>query len=198
MIIDLDFDRTINAFRQLGDVDFQLGLDHHKSIFYDYEVGSISTSEFLTYWQEKLPNASETEIIDAWNALLLGIQPQVFDLLNQLKSDYRLFVYSNTNDLHITWVKRYLHAHGHVDWDGTLFEKTYYSHEINTRKPEAAGFQLILSNHNLKSEATLFIDDHLPNIQAALELGLHAMHKPVGVDLKAALSNNKLIKTRNL
>lgn len=195
VIIDLDFDRTIQAFRTLGATDFHLGLDHDKQIFHDYEVGACSTADFLSYWQQKLPQASQQDIIDAWNALLVDIPSDTLDLVNSLKESYRLFVYSNTNELHIRWVKQFLKSqHNITEWDGSLFEKVYYSHEINTRKPEAEGFELILKNHDLCRSETLFIDDHLPNIQAALRIGLQALHKPAYISLHQALHQNYLIQ----
>ncbi len=197
VIIDLDFDRTISAFQKLGATNFSISLDLEKKVLLDYETGKISTQTFLNHWTNELPKTSESEIIEAWNALLLGIQPDTITLLKELRKQYNLIAFSNTNALHMTWVTAYFRKKYSIDnWQKTLFHNVYCSHEINTRKPESEGFELILRREGIDKEDVLFIDDHLPNVLAALKLGIPTIHKNINLSLRKSLETN-IMHTQN-
>ena len=194
VIIDIDFDRTIQAFRTMGVPDFFVDLDQTDPIFYNLEVGKINPNHFITYWQERCGSSDCNEIINAWNALLIGIKADVFPLLLELKEHYNLFIYSNTNAIHIDWVMRYLERHHEMkNWVPGVFKAAYYSHQLGYRKPEPEGFLKILNEQRIKASETLFIDDHIPNIHAALALGFQAIHKPAEMSLSVAISDNNLL-----
>jgi putative hydrolase of the HAD superfamily len=57
-----------------------------------------------------------------------------------------------------------------------FFDKTYYSHLMGCRKPEPEAWQMVLDENGLKPEHTLFIDDTLPNVEAARALGIQSVH----------------------
>ena len=97
------------------------------------------------------------------------------EFLKQLKAQnqYRLFLLSNTNDLHINWVKT------NIDCFKTFkscFEAFYLSHEIHLRKPDASIFEFVLDKHNLRPDETLFIDDTKEHIESAKCLDLQTWH----------------------
>ena len=52
----------------------------------------------------------------------------------------------------------------------------WYHYLCGERKPNQAAFQLVLDNHNLIAERTLFIDDSIQHIEGARSLGLQAYH----------------------
>ena len=96
------------------------------------------------------------------------------DFIKELAASkkYRLFLLSNTNDFHISWIQD--------DWQEELyedfksqFEKFYLSHEIDLRKPNRDIFEFVLNENNLKPEETYFIDDTKENTDAAAALGIH-------------------------
>ena len=60
------------------------------------------------------------------------------------------------------------------------FEKAWYSHVINKRKPDVAAFQYVIRDSNLDPAATLFIDDALVNVEGARSAGLQAIHLAPG------------------
>jgi putative hydrolase of the HAD superfamily len=53
-----------------------------------------------------------------------------------------------------------------------LFEKTYYSHLMGKRKPDAEIFEQVLRENNLNPAETLFIDDSPQHLETARKLGL--------------------------
>ena len=46
------------------------------------------------------------------------------------------------------------------------------SYEIHLLKPDPAAFRYVAQKYGIKLEETLFVDDHLPNVEAARNLGM--------------------------
>lgn len=57
-----------------------------------------------------------------------------------------------------------------------LFDGVVISGEEKLIKPELEIFQLVLDRYNLKGNEVYFIDDSLPNVEAAKSLGMQAQH----------------------
>jgi putative hydrolase of the HAD superfamily len=137
-----------------------------------YEQGFISTKEFIEFYLENFEYLSEEAIIDNWNFMLKDFPNHRLEFLKELKksSQYKLILLSNTNELHIDWVKK--HIPFYEDFKN-CFDAFYLSHEIQLRKPNADIFEFVLKENNLKTENTLFIDDNKGNILTAKKIGLH-------------------------
>ena len=96
-------------------------------------------------------------------------------LYKAIKSNYRLFLLSNTNDIHIQEIEKRVGCDFFSDFC-SLFEKVYLSHEIGLRKPHTDVFKYILEEQGLKANETLFIDDSIQHVEGALKAGLQAHH----------------------
>ncbi len=146
-----------------------------------YEVGNISSDTFLTQLQELIPSASSTQLTDAWNSILLDFPESRLRFLENLKAEgnYRLFLLSNTNELHIDYVKKTM---GMARWDRfeACFEQFYLSHEIHMRKPNTEIFDYVLAENRLAANETYFIDDTQENTAAAASVGIHTWHLIIG------------------
>ena len=94
------------------------------------------------------------------------------DFLKKLKktSKYKLILLSNTNELHINWVKKQVSFY--EDFKNS-FDAFYLSHEIQLRKPDTNVFEFVLTQNNINSQECLFIDDNKDNTLSAEKLGLH-------------------------
>lgn len=157
-----------------------------------YEVGNISSSDFLTGLQQMVPSATLEQVTNAWNSILLDFPESRLTFLEQLKAadSYRLFLLSNTNELHIDYVKENM---GMARWNRfkSCFEKFYLSHEIHMRKPNTEIFDFVLSENELNAKETYFIDDTQENTDAAASIGIQTWHLMVGsedvTDLKMKL-----------
>ena len=86
---------------------------------------------------------------------------------------YQLILLSNTNELHINWIKD--NVSFYEDFKNS-FDAFYLSHEINLRKPNPDIYQFVLDAHGLKAEDTLFIDDTEENTVTASQLGIQTWH----------------------
>lgn len=140
-----------------------------------YEQGLMTTDEFLEFYMDNFPNLDRDEISGAWNYILRDFPNHRLEYVQQLAADkkYKLILLSNTNELHINWIKENV---GFYEEFKAHFDAFYLSHEIQLRKPNANIYEFVLNEHQLKAGETLFIDDTEENILSASKLGIHTWH----------------------
>jgi glucose-1-phosphatase len=179
VIINIDFQYTFEAFAKLGNTDVIKTLKKFEDlqVFKKYEMGELSDSELRALLRKEFNSSvSDQEIDKAWNALLMDIPGERIDLLQNLKSKYRTFLLSNTNQIHIQEVNSILHKSTGIKNLSELFEKIYYSYEIKMSKPGVEIYHHVLKEQGLKAEETLFVDDNKDNIEGAKTAGLKVLH----------------------
>lgn len=170
IFINLDKRGTYNAMAALGVTDIS---EEMMQIYYQYEKGLITTDVFIDFYLQKFPFIKKQELIDAWNAILLDFPKQRLLFLKELAASkkYRLFLLSNTNELHISWVQNSLGMEFYNEFKN-CFEQFYLSHEIHFRKPDAEIYTYVLEENNLVPSETFFVDDLLENTITAESLGI--------------------------
>jgi glucose-1-phosphatase len=179
VIINLDVDKTLRAFADIGNITYQNVLEKwtETNFWHQHEMGFISDQEFRKTLKQWLgETVTDVEIDCAWNELLLDIPKERLKLIEQLSQKYRLFLLSNTNAIHINKVNAILKQTANIDTLEHYFEKTYYSHQMGLRKPDLQIYREVLNENQLLASETVFIDDNLANIIAASELGIHTIH----------------------
>ena len=192
VLLNIDFKKTGDAFTALGVENFSQYFTqyHAHPLFKDLETGSIDDHKFYHSVREigKIKAGNE-EIDKAWNAMLLDFPMERVKKLQSLSNNYRLFLFSNTNAIHHAAFQRLFTKEFGFEFD-SLFEKAWYSHLIGHRKPSTESFQFVLRDGNLHAPETLFVDDTLPNVQAASQVGLNAVLVSPEKDLLAVLGEN--------
>ncbi len=179
VILNLNYQLTSNAFKKLGVTDFD---DYYSQsaqvdLFNSFEKGLISSKEFILSAQKALPNnLAEKDIISAWNSMLLDLPAKRLSLLQDLKKNFRLFLLSNTNEIHIAFFENKIKEAGQLETYYGSFEKIYYSSRIKLRKPNLDCFEYILNQNKILANETLFIDDSVQHIDAAKDLGIITHH----------------------
>ena len=137
-------------------------------------VGMITTEEFCEA-ARKLTGSDVTneEIIDAANKMLVEIPDEKKERLLQLKkAGYRLFLLSNTIDVHWDYCVEHLfpyQSYGVEDY----FEQCFLSQKMHLAKPDARIYEEVIRLANIHPDETLFIDDLKENCEAAEKLGIH-------------------------
>ena len=177
VLLNIDYQKTICEFEKLGienSAEFY-SKKTQTNIFNLLETGKISDEDFVREIQLLCEDATEDQVIFAWNALLLDLQKERIELLKKLNQDFHIYLLSNTNSIHISEFRKKL---GEIKYQEfyNLFDKVYYSHEIGFRKPNKETFQLILDENNLKANEVLFIDDSPQHIEGANKLGIQTHH----------------------
>jgi FMN phosphatase YigB (HAD superfamily) len=186
VLFDIDYSLTQQAFIALGAANFdkQYSQQVQNGVFDDFEKGNITPVQFRKEVLKWLPaGITDKQVDDAWNALLLGFPDEKINLLKRLKNKYRLFLLSNTNEIHLPAVITMidgLHGQGIM---GNLFEKEYYSCKMGMRKPDAEIFEYVTNENSLIPSSTLFIDDSIQNIKGADSVSMQTLHCTPSVSL---------------
>ena len=123
-----------------------------------------------------LEKMTDQKFDSIWNAMLLDIPRERIEAIEQVKKHYKIFLMSNTNEIHYDLYVRDLQLRfGYKEFDA-LFDKSYFSFDIHLEKPDPRFFEMILDHEGLVPEETLFIDDTETNIKVAKKLGIRTYH----------------------
>ncbi|EDP69896.1 putative haloacid dehalogenase-type hydrolase [Flavobacteriales bacterium ALC-1] len=135
-----------------------------------YEIGKISTLEFIDFYTSKFPNLDQSIIIDAWNYIIKDFPKYRLDFIKRLakEKNFKLILLSNTNDMHIDFIKQNVSFYNEFK---SCFDVFYLSQEIHLRKPNVDIFEFVLEENKLIANQCLFIDDTKDNTDTAKQLG---------------------------
>jgi putative hydrolase of the HAD superfamily len=149
--------------------------DELLEVFESFEKGLIETNSFAKLVTDKYPHISKSEFIDMWNFMLKDFPKYRLDFLVNLKqsSKYKLILLSNTNDIHINYIRENVSFY---ETFKNCFDEFYLSHEIHLIKPNNNIFEFVLNNNNLKPEECLFVDDNADNIDTANKININTWH----------------------
>ncbi len=137
-----------------------------------YEKGLITSDDFISAYCKTFPQLSKEAFTNSWNAILVKFPEHRLHFLQQLSKEgkYKLILLSNTNEIHIEWVKQNV---AFFEEFRNCFDAFYLSQELNLRKPDHSIYHFVLQQHNLDPQETLFVDDTRENTEAAAELNIH-------------------------
>lgn len=168
VFLNLDKEATARELKKLGLNAFTPEMEQLNNA---YEKGEITSGEFVEFYQKWFPQASSNSLIDAWNAILLDFPKHRIEFLENLavSKKYRLLLLSNTNEIHINWVKNNI---SYYERFKSCFKKFYLSHEIGLRKPDPEVFEFVLNDNKLGAEYLFFIDDTQMHTDAAQKMGI--------------------------
>ncbi len=180
IFINLDKEAIYRELEKYGFTTLTPELD---TLAKEYEQGLITTKDFIAKLLTIFPSATEKQITEAWNSILLDFPLYRLNFIEELaqEKNYRVFLLSNTNELHISHVVKTMGEENYNRFKD-CFEKFYLSHEIQLRKPNATIYEFVLEQNNLKAEETFFIDDTKENTDAAEKLGIKCWNLLVGSD----------------
>lgn len=177
VIISTNRDKCIQEFEKLGAKDASLLFDSElfQQKYHEFESGFIAAPDFRTFLRSTdvaLSKASDEELDTAWNSMLGEVPLSTFELLEQLKGRYTLYMLSNTNSIHWEWIRNYIFANCGRPMNH-FFEQVYLSFRLSECKPSTEVYESVLESAHIKASETLFIDDKKENTDAAHDLGFH-------------------------
>jgi putative hydrolase of the HAD superfamily len=178
VLLNIDYQLTEDAFVDLGLTNFKevYSQMQQSDLFDNYEKGKISSFHFINQLLEKLPaGTSANQVVHAWNKMLLDFPASRLEQLKKLASKYRLFLLSNTNDIHIEAFKRIFSTTFPNDSIDNYFEKVYFSSDIGMRKPDGEAFEYVCKQNQLNPENVLFVDDSPQHVEGAKSVGIDAI-----------------------
>lgn len=191
VIADIDRDKAVSAFIDLGltDADTRLDKYHQTGIFQDLEEGKLSADEFrkeLTRLCGR--NLTFDATREAWLGFFTGVDLRKLEYIWNLKKNYHVYILSNTNPFVMSWAcstdfssyKKPLNDY---------CDKMYLSYEIGYTKPAPEIFDFMIKDSGVVPSETLFIDDGTSNIQIGKELGFQTFQPKNGADWREELSS---------
>ncbi|MFL9481968.1 HAD family hydrolase [Chitinophagaceae bacterium LWZ2-11] len=177
IFLALDYKKTELAFADLGaPIENLYKQDFASALFEDLETGKITPDAFYDAFRKTTQSQlSDDQIRTAWNAMLLGFPIERLKWLEEIKTRYNVYLFSNTNQIHYDYLIPHFKKEIGVNFND-YFIKAYYSHELGLRKPYPNSYLKILEEQNLIASETLFIDDTYKNIEGATEAGLQTIY----------------------
>jgi HAD superfamily hydrolase (TIGR01509 family) len=179
VILTIDYLKTIASFQKLGIPDFEEQYSKMKqsNLFDEFETGKISSAEFRDRIRSisSLP-LSDRQINYAWNSILIDFPKENLEILERLKKSYRIFLLSNTNEIHEHAFKALIQKKFGRNVLNETFEHVYLSHHLHLRKPDPAIYNFVLKENNLEAGETLFVDDSIQHIEGAAKVGLQTFY----------------------
>ena len=179
VILNLDYSKTVDEFKKIGVLHFKELYSQKKQtlLFDDFEKGEIKPEEFISSLKDSENlKIKEIDFINAWNAMLLEISIEKLQFIDGLKKDYKIYLLSNTNEIHIKKFENDLKKNNMLEQFYKCFDKIYYSSRTGKRKPEENCFNQVLEENRLIAENTLFIDDSVQHIEGAKKAGIKTFH----------------------
>lgn len=156
------------------------------------ETGKINEEEFLKGLQRYTNDATTQQIKEAWNAGIADFPLYRLEFLQKLAQNYRLFLLSNTDPIHLEKFEQDTGASFYRDFY-QCFEKIYFSHEIGSRKPDEKAFYYLINKHEIQPKRTLVVDDKKINTDAAESLGFRVWNLQKGDEDVVELFDKKIL-----
>ncbi|QSS97138.1 HAD-IA family hydrolase [Psychroflexus sp. ALD_RP9] len=144
-----------------------------------YEQGLISTEDFVSFYTSTVDGLTAEKFIEAWNSILIDFPEHRLQFIQQLaeQANFDLVLLSNTNELHIDWIKQHINC---FESFKSCFSQFYLSHEIKLRKPNPEIFEFVINQNKFKANHCLFIDDTKEHTLGAHSLGIKTWHLKAG------------------
>jgi putative hydrolase of the HAD superfamily len=106
---------------------------------------------------------------DLWREYLGTANTELIEYARGLRPRYRTGILSNS---FVGAREQEQQAYGFED----LVDEMVYSHECGMSKPDPRIYALTCERLGIGAGETVFVDDYAPNVTAASEAGLHAIH----------------------
>jgi len=163
VLVDYDFGII---YRKLGSQLIANDLHDSTELISVFDAGKISSHKFYSIVKDKYGlTFTFEEFTGIWCNIFSEI-PDMIKLAEKINEKYEVFILSNTDELHFPFVwKKFPSLH--------FFGKNLMlSYELGRIKPDPESFKRALQKFNLKPEESLFIDDKIENIEAAVKMGM--------------------------
>ena len=151
----------------------------------DLDRGTLEYDEAVKIFSQRVPEERENikKLFDNDIQDVLFVDKTNIKYLSTLKNkDYKLYILSN---FHKNSFRKISEIHNFK----SIFDGGVISYECHLLKPESNIYKAIIDKYGLIPEETVFIDDSLPNVQAAIKFNIHGIHLKNIKDLIKTLNN---------
>lgn len=170
VVVDFEADRLVHQISQLLGRSFEdvQQAVYHEELLLPFELGRITPMEYYEGLKERLGFSwSYPQFVRAWNDILRE-NPEVTRVLRQLRQDCRLVALSNTNELHLRYIKQAIPSL-------SIFHEWIGSCDVGLRKPDPQIYRFALERMGVEARAAVYVDDRPELVEAGSALGLTAI-----------------------
>lgn len=134
----------------------------------EYECGRLSESQFHRCLEELLGMELDLARLQQAGGDIFDLNPPMLPLLDALRArGHRLVLLSNTNEMHINWIRRRFDV---LD----RFDDLVLSFRVGAMKPQAAIYQAALDAIDCAPGECFYTDDVPEYVERGREFGLEA------------------------
>jgi len=169
VLIHIDPIKSINTLAERVHIPPQKMLDllYNSKYYREYERGLIDDRAFYRGILNEVKGDYDFKTFkDLWNNIFTPNKP-MFELLPKLEKQYQLVMISNTNKMHIDYIRQHIPLFDH-------FNHLFFSYEVGFAKPDHKIFKFALKESGSTPQQCFYIDDMYDHVRAASDLGIHA------------------------
>lgn len=181
VLYKVDARLTLAALQKLGMPSFEGQVSNSYAaggVFSEYCDGRVTTAQFIQGVKEMchIPNADDGQIIDAWNAMMLGFCRDSIMTVRRLRREGALVaLLSNCNEAHaLTCRSEFQDMYPDLGAFDSLFDHVFFSQEIGMSKPDPRTWQMVVSEFGVSPRDAAFYDDSETNVAQARAQGIDA------------------------
>lgn len=187
----VDFDYSIAA-RKIAErcsprLDHDRVFSDHAALLFRYEVGQINTEQFFDEMRAIIGySGSLDEFAKPFADIFTAIAPMI-ELHSVIrKLGFRTWIFSNTNPLAVSHIRR--HFPFFKDFDGYI-----YSFEHRAMKPDSKLYEVLERTTNHRGEEIVYIDDRPENVAVGAGRGWRVVLHESPDRTRSALKNMGLL-----
>jgi putative hydrolase of the HAD superfamily len=181
---EIDFGRVVRRWSELAGRDLAPLWKAYvpRETYFKHERGQISDAEFFASLRDEFQlDLTDEQFLDGWNAIFVGVFPQIEAQLEAAAARLPIYAFTNTNRAHEAfWSAAYAGMLSH-------FKTVFVSSTIGLRKPDREAFDHVVREIGVPPERILFFDDSAANIEGARAAGLQTVLVRSNDDIAAAL-----------
>ncbi len=182
VLVDVESDRLLHWMsqsmgRSLEEVERAV---YHPELLLPFELGQITPRDYYTGLKKALELSwTYEQFVSMWNGVLKE-NSEVLPLIERLRKRHKLIALSNTNTLHLEYMRTSLPTLSLLhDWIASC--------EVGLRKPDPAIYALAVARGGARPSTTIYIDDRPELVEAGRRAGLMAIRFENGQQLEQDL-----------
>ena len=171
-VIKLAYERVMENICKASSTtrDELLELFEAPGSYRDMERGAASFADFHQTLRERAGyGGSLAEFQAVWTDFFDGPVPGIEEVLDEVRTRYRVAFLSNSNEIHAEAIPRMFAGLFRKD------DRFIFSHRFQCAKPDPELYRRALEIVGALASQVVFIDDVLENVHAARGLGMHAI-----------------------
>ena len=170
VVVDFEADRLVHQIAQLLRCSFEdvQAAVYHEELLLPFELGRIKPQAYYEGLKGRLQLPWTYErFVKAWNDILRE-NPDVTRLLHRLHKRHKLMALSNTNELHLNYIKASMPGLSILDhWVASC--------DVGLRKPDHQIYRLALERAGVRAHAAVYVDDRPELVDAGRRAGMTAI-----------------------